>query len=218
MRFAMSLLTSATAITLALCPSIAEAEPITLYDTVGNGQFNPGAYQVFLADVFPAFPFVPSTTATLSSVELAISRVRGPSSTARVTMYAAHAGLPGQVLEEIPAFLTYDWVDFNPPPPITATSALMPVLKAGQEYWVAASIPHPQGVGAWGINTVGHQGPSALWSDGVWHYRPAAPDASFTTTAFRVIGVSDAAAVPEPTSVILLSLGIGGALIRRFRA
>ena len=219
MRISTLLLIAAIAVASPLYPLDAQAEPIVLYDTVGNGQFARHGFHVFAADFFEAYPFVPFTTTRLSSVDIGISRAPGSqgSPTALVTVYADRGGLPGDVLERMPVSLTYHWVDFDPPPPVTVASAVMPVLTTGRQYWLGAAGGTDTIVGAWAINGMEHVGPSAVWSDGSWHFRPELNGIGGWTSAFRVTGLADQSAVPEPTSILLLSLGVGGAVIRRLK-
>lgn len=218
-RFSTLSLIAAIAVATPLYPVDAQAEPIVLYDTVGNGRFATHGFHVFGADFFEAYPFVPFTTTRLSSVEIGISRAPGSqgSPTAFVTLYADRGGLPGDVLERMPVSLTHNWVAGNPPPPVSVASGVMPVLTTGRQYWLGAAGGTDTTVGAWAINGIEHTGPSALWSDGSWHFRPELDGIGGWTSAFRVTGLADQSAVPEPTSILLLSLGVGGAVIRRLK-
>jgi hypothetical protein len=196
--------------------SISAAQRIVLYDTVGpNDVFAPGG-QSATATQQPAFPFVPAVSVRLHSIALVLALdfpERVP--TAIVTVRSDADGLPGTILEQFMFHPTGSWLDPNPP--VVGVSRLRPLLAAGSTYWVAvATTPDDTDV-IWMLNPFGHEGPSAVQIDGEWRFRPEQQGDGDTSSAFRVVGITEAAPVTEPTTLLLLcAAGVAGS-VRKWR-
>lgn len=155
-----------------------------------------------------AWSFVPSTTVTLSQVETVVSL--GPSFTdSQVSNYiftisADSGGLPGAYLESFGFPVQYSF----PVRYITGPSGLRPTLFAGQTYWFTAfTLDLVNESVELGINPVGLTGPEALrLGDGAWY-----PTTSTAYAAFRVTGDP---VVPEPSSIMLLTIAILGISVK----
>jgi hypothetical protein len=190
--------------------SIGAVTRIVLYDTVGPGDvFAPGG-QAATANQQPASPFVPAVSARLHSIALVLALdfpERIP--TVIVTVRGDADGLPGNVLEQFVFRPTGSWLDPNPP--VVGLSRLTPLLVAGSTYWVAAATTSEDTDVIWMLNPFGHEGPAAVQIDGEWHFNPEQQGDGDTSPAFRVVGTTEVASVPESTTLVLLSAaGVAG--------
>jgi hypothetical protein len=145
-----------------------------------------------------AMPLVPSSTATLRTIDLALQfPFVFSAGTLVVNLFADDGGLPGQVLE------TFTRTQPHGPGVLSLRSAAQPVLESGRTYFVEATT---NGVadGLWF-----HSTETLFPSVDVFRidHGPWQTGRRAFTAAFRIIG--DPAPIPEPTTVLLL----GGAVI-----
>lgn len=82
----------------------------------------------------------------------------------------------------------------------TLFSSLMPLLSAGNMYWVWATSGE---VGGWFVNDQGFTGAGLRNRNGAWEHS-GLPTPAFDVTA------TPAAVVPEPASLLLLATGLAG--------
>jgi hypothetical protein len=81
---------------------------------------------------------------------------------------------------------------------IPFTSTTHPVLSAGQQYWLVASMVDPTATAYWWTPNSGDLGLNAASFDGGPFFVQALPRGAFEI---------DGAAVPEPASVLLCGIG-----------
>lgn len=163
--------------------------------TVGN----PGTGQNFV----PGDSFTPTQSGTLSKIVIALEWISGPN-TGTVSLEADAGGLPsGTVLESfsvssLPPF------DGSFHTPLTLTDTINAPLVAGTTYWIVASTTAGSLLG-WNENSTSATGSHAESSDGgsTWS------TSTNTQGAFRVTENLTQTAVPEPSSLALLGIGLG---------
>jgi len=156
--------------------------------------------------------FTPVTTATLSSMEIALSAVTFPSlDPVTVALRADLGDRPGAILESfaIPAAAIGPLGSNNPA--LVVTSLLFPVLSAGSQYWVTAASPLTSSY-SWNFNTAEELADHAISIDNgaTWF---TAPGGFYTPGAFRVSGNP----VPESGTLTLIVSASGGLLLIRRR-
>lgn len=158
--------------------------------TIGNGGYQQGN------------AFSPAMTASVDSYEIAIGLVSGQNLFS-LSLLNDLAGEPGSVIETFQindAMGTFGVMN----PPILVNSLVHPLLEAGKQYWLIAGAPSADTWAAFNYNGTGMMGLRATWSD-VASFWDVYED---NVAAFRING-TPGAAVPEPTSLLLLAAGIG---------
>lgn len=160
---------------------------------------------VSLGNQVVAFPFVPTATAALSSVDIAVPHV-GTTSGVVVSILSNNGGAPGGVLDTLSqvASLSTAISSFS-----CGTSC--PVLQAGSEYWLVAQESDgstrsqfffsPTATGTWYYNEAGS-------TTGPWNVATLTPSIG----AFDVNANVTQSPVPEPSSLLLLGSGMMGVL------
>ena len=98
---------------------------------------------------------------------------------------------------------------------MTVNSVSTPVLQANTQYWVEVSAVDPTQTFGWFFNNQGASGLVGVSYDGGATYGGGVgPD---TDPAFSLQGIPPGNVAPEPTSLVLLCVGVGSALVwRRF--
>jgi hypothetical protein len=180
-----------------LCPA-AMADSI-LFTTFGPGNsYDTGhQYGVVVGD-FQAFQFTPLTSAALGSIIVALA---GTGPTTEFDLYTGTSTALGSLIETfvVPNPTSRSIVTFN--------SVIKPTLTAGQLYWLSFTeppgAPPATSLSTWSFNDQGILG-NRLTS--------VLPAARATLPAFSV-----QAAVPEPTSVLLLATGLAAIGLVRLR-
>ena len=195
-------------------PAITQASPIySNFDTgfgyevstglvVGNG-FD-GSYYA------QGDTFTPGANATLGTIELALGELYQGSQVDPITVnLTSDAGnQPGAILESFLIAPGSLGLFGNNNAPIVLTSGLNPLLLAGTQYWITASLPLTSAV-AWNFNSTGDISPEALSQDGGAWFSPS----GLTPGAFQVDGRTTA--VPEPATTALGLVAGAFAMIRR---
>jgi hypothetical protein len=190
---------------IALTVNTQPANADTIFNTFGPGDsYNPNfRYGVNGDAEFQAFRFVPTSSGTLTSITVALGRT----GTDPITRFQLYAGTfpPTTLGVLLETFDVPNMVTQGPPGAVVSfSSALNPVLTAGQNYWLSITEPGPPT-------------PSfSLWFDNnrfIFGTRITetllAHEAALP--AFRV----DAVPVQEPSSLLLLVAG--SALVFRVR-
>ena len=155
-----------------------------------------------------AMVFSPSSTATLTSLDLALDFIPDvPPGTLVINLFAAEGTLPGSLLE------TFNRTEPLAPGVYSFSSVARPVLRFGQDYFVEATTSG-RGFGGWHFSSVEPEeharGLEAFRIDnGPWRLLAAPGD----IVALRVTG--DAAPIPEPASMILVGTAVALVPLRR---
>lgn len=180
-----------------------------LSSNLGPGNsYDPSAGRTVYGSLRQAMPFVPSESADLSQIVIALSQYSSVTTTALVTLYTDNNGLPGSVMES--------W-SLTGLPIFGSTSTTVQILNAspgvllsgGTTYWLVAAAPLATDVSTsavWVVNSTGAMG-YAVYSGATWYKYP------FKQGAFAVMGTPTA--VPEPSAFILLGCGLLGLLLFR---
>ena len=123
-----------------------------------------------------------------------------------VCLMSDSGGLPGTIIE---SFLVVVQSPQNPSTH-TITSLSNPLLGGGTTYWFAVSPHYDYSHGGWNKNTLGFAGYAYLFTGRSWGLDPE------STPAFRVEGTRLSDPIPEPSTMLLLALGLIG-LTRQIR-
>jgi hypothetical protein len=162
---------------------------VTTGSAVGNGLDSTG-FTYAQGDTF-----VPSATANLGSIVIALSYLSVPTDQITVALMQDAGDQPGEVLESFivdPASLSALGTNNSP---VVLTSLLNPPLTEGTRYWITVSSPITNSIG-WNLNNVGDTAEEALSSDGgaTW-FSPS----GLTAGAFEV-DPQDQSSTPKPGS------------------
>lgn len=150
--------------------------------------------------------FTSATTATFSSLHIALSCFATCSSTFSVRLTRDSGGQPGTTIESFNSPAASLGVLGANNPALVFNSSLLPILLAGTPYWITISSNPTDSIG-WNLNSTGDASPQALSTDGgaTWF----APSGN-TPGAFQIDAIP-LAVVPEPSSVqMLLLAGFSG--------
>lgn len=167
----------------------------------GAGNGISGATSFLGRELDTANAFTPSGSGFVSNIWLAagLNRVFPGTNELEVWLMDDNNNEPGNILE---AFLFVDAMGFfgDSNPLLNAEASGETFLMAGEQYWLAASAPVPDTYAAWNYNIIGFSGPIAFREDmGNWNVIS-------NTVGFGAFRIS----VPEPTTVVLLGLGLAG--------
>ena len=161
--------------------------------------------------------FTPTTTATFTSLEIALSNFFGPTNTDRlaVSLDANSGDAPGATLESfIVAPGTLGTLGNNNAP-IVLNSVVMPVLTAGTQYWVTVSDQAGVDSNVWNWNSTGDMSDEAISTDGgsTW-FSPS----GLTPGAYQVNGVQSTT-TPEPSAswFVIGLFAAAAAVFRKWR-
>ncbi|WP_162245963.1 MULTISPECIES: PEP-CTERM sorting domain-containing protein [unclassified Roseateles] len=205
---------------VALAVSLGTAKASTIaFDTMGpSGIFDPyagwniggGANGSLDFNNLPAAQFTSLASGTVSELSAAIWRLDDAATPIYFQLRADSAGLPGSVLGQALVSASNERevqkVSFQ---------GIGVALSAGTNYWFSIEAIEPATEAAWMFNTFGVNAPLAILhspltppGSDTWHLSSSA-----TAPAFRV----DVALVPEPTTVLLLMMGLSIISIRLSR-
>jgi len=154
-----------------------------------------------------AFPFVPTLTGTVRSVELPLfypcCSESPENGSLVVNLFASDGDLPGMLVESFTrtAPIEFEIAKF--------TSAVSPVLLAGHTYWLETTTTGDT-AGTW-FDAPGQVGPFRdvfRIDNGPWEVGRRDFSAAFRVNA-------EDAPVPEPSSMFLLGSGLAAAAVRR---
>jgi hypothetical protein len=170
-------------------------------------------FDFFTGDVdAQAGSFLPSATATLTRLAIALSAFQGTNGApVTVSLVANSGGLPGAVFETwiipVGALGTFGSAGV----PVFLNSILHPTLGLGTRYWVTASTGSAESI-AWNLTVLGDPNPTATSVNGgaAWN------TLGLTPGAMQLEGVL----APEPTSFVLYGTGLVavGGFVRRRRS
>jgi PEP-CTERM motif len=204
------------------CGAPALAEPVTIFSNFGadmsfnsdpfagwtiNGFVRPEVGQQAIAERFAV-----STASSFDRVLLPLTIFSGPGSI-DVFLQSNTNGLPGAVLDVIALRGLSAGVAIH-----SADSSNHPILSPANEYWVSVVAGAPGVLAGWNWNSVGDVsdgstfagtqggGPKGPWGLGV---------IGTIRSAFEVQGTSAPEPVPEPASIVLLTVGAAAIATRR---
>jgi len=145
--------------------------------------------------------FSPVTTATFSSLDIALSCFVACPDSFNVALDSNSADAPSTVLESFTVAGASLGSLGSDNAPIVLTSVLNPVLSAGTQYWITVAAGTNNSI-EWNFNTNGDTSDQAISIDdaATW-FSPS----GLTPGAYEVIGTASAA--PEPGSALLLFWG-----------
>ena len=146
--------------------------------------------------------FTPSADYTLDSISAALTHSAGTNAI-DLSLMSDDAGVPGAVIESW-SFVNLPQFGTTNTALAAGSSTLHPLLMAGTPYWVVASAGAADSDMGFNLNTLGQKG-RAFKYGGSWTF-----DGTSNAPAFQVEGTLAAAAVPEPSTVLLMGLGLVG--------
>jgi hypothetical protein len=146
--------------------------------------------------------FTPATTATLSTIEIALSCFQAAfcPSNFTVSLDSDNGDQPGATIESFTVLGSSLGLLGVNNAPIILTSILHPTLVSGTQYWLAVIAPLTDTV-VWNSNSTGDTSDQALSIDGgaTW-FSPSGQ----TPGAYEIDGASS---IPEPGTLLLLATG-----------
>lgn len=188
-----------------------------IYSNLGSGGTvyqQSGGYSVNGVSIPPinsAFAFTPSANYDLAQIDLALGNISGTNSVI-VTILTDSSDAPGTVLDTwdltgLPAFGTTSTTLQTLTPGSSTTPSAVIALNAGVQYWIEAAPGTSSTYDGWNFNSTGATGPTWQSTTG--------PTTTETSGAFDVLGNSVTATTPEPSTWLLLGIGLLALAARR---
>lgn len=167
-------------------------------DTVGSPAATPPAAPLPATE--SASAFIPIANYALDSIELGMVYFSGVNAL-NISLASDSSGKPGGILETIhfPGIVP---TPLAPQSPVFAASIDRPLLTGGSQYWVIASATSATHM-VWQLNNTGDIGPiGTRFEGGGW------TTFSDLRGAMRINGTA-VAAIPEPSTYVLMLAGLG---------
>jgi hypothetical protein len=201
---------------LLVIPAYAGADAIIFSNLSPGGTYDPGvAYGVSgplsqnEGSAAIGQPFVPTADFAFDAVEVAFNWLLDTNA-GTVSLMSDLGGRPGSVVESF-GFTDRPHVSSTDSELALGMSSMRPLLRAGIPYWIVATAGSDAFM-VWNLNNTGQLGTAFRINDEDWTFRPDQPSAAFRVRGSPVEGV-----VPEPTSLLLLTIGALGVFARRTR-
>jgi hypothetical protein len=176
-----------------------------IYSNLGSGGtvYNETIGYSVSAFVTSAMAFTPSANYDLAQIDLALGNSEGTNS-AIVTILTDSSDAPGTVLDTwnltgLPAFSTTSTILQTLTPGSSTTPSAVIALNSGVQYWIEAVASPLDTLDGWNWNSTGATGPKWQMVSGT---------ITATNGAFDVLGNSVTVTTPEPSTWLLLGIGL----------
>jgi len=209
---------STAALALIFVSSASEMRADTLFTNFGPGQtylgnawWNVGGVPGTPPEA-NAFPFIPTTTGTLTGADLALAGGSASISPLNVYIESSSGGAPGTILDTLTQSGSYSAYPVTTVVNFTCSGSCS-TLDAGTMYWIVATQTVPTNLALW-LRNFNDSGPwyfnETNSATGPWTLASTALGTNFSV--FDVTGTPSNSPVPEPSSLAMLGSGLVGIL------